>query len=72
MKFFKMSPTVSKYEFGVAIEDRPSDEQRARLMQILQASVAQGQVERPADLGRNADLLAVLRGDGDSSATSSA
>ena len=45
MKFFKMSPTVSKYEFGVAIEDRPSDEQRARLMQILQASVAQGQVD---------------------------
>lgn len=45
MEFFKMSPTVSKHEFGVKIEDRPNEEQKARLMQILQASVAQGQVD---------------------------
>jgi len=45
IKFFQMSPSVSKHEFGVKIEDRPTDEQRQRLMQILQASVAQGQVD---------------------------
>ena len=45
MEFFKMSPSVSKHEFGVKIEDRPTEEQKARLMQILQASVAQGQVD---------------------------
>lgn len=45
MKFFEMSPTVSKHEFGVKIEDRPTEEQKQRLMQILQASVAQGQVD---------------------------
>ena len=45
MEFFKMTPTVSKHEFGVKIEDRPTEEQKARLMQILQASVAQGQVD---------------------------
>ena len=45
MKFFKLSPTVRKHEFGVSIEDRPTEEQKARLMQILQASVAQGQVD---------------------------
>lgn len=45
MKFFKMSPSVGKHEFGVKIEDRPTEEQKQRLMQILQASVAQGQVD---------------------------
>lgn len=45
MEFFKMTPSVSKHEFGVKIEDRPTEEQKARLMQILQASVAQGQVD---------------------------
>lgn len=45
MKFFKLSPSVSKHEFGVKIEDRPTEEQKVRLMQILQASVAQGQVD---------------------------
>ena len=45
MDFFKMTNTVSKHEFGVKIEDRPTEEQKARLMQILQASVAQGQVD---------------------------
>ena len=45
MKFFEMSPVVSKHEFGIQIEDRPTEEQKARLMQILQASVAQGQVD---------------------------
>tara|TARA_Y100001937_G_scaffold21931_1_gene31011 strand:- start:7502 stop:9784 length:2283 start_codon:yes stop_codon:yes gene_type:complete len=45
MKFFELNPSVSKHEFGVAIEDRPNEEQKARLMQILQASVAQGQVD---------------------------
>lgn len=45
MEFFKMSPSVGKHEFGVKIEDRPSEEQKQRLMQILQGSVAQGQVD---------------------------
>lgn len=45
MKFFKMSASVGKHEFGIKIEDRPTEEQKARLMQILQASVAQGQVD---------------------------
>ena len=45
MKFFKMSADVGKHEFGVKIEDRPTEEQKQRLMQILQGSVAQGQVD---------------------------
>jgi len=45
MEFFKMSPSVGKHEFGVKIEDRPTEEQKQRLMQILQGSVAQGQVD---------------------------
>lgn len=45
INFFKMNPTVSKHEFGVRIEDRPTEEQKQRLMAILQASVAQGQVD---------------------------
>lgn len=28
MKFFKLSPSVSKHEFGVKIEDRPTEEQK--------------------------------------------
>ena len=45
IKFFKMSADVTKHEFGIKIEDRPTEEQKQRLMQILQASVAQGQVD---------------------------
>ena len=45
MEFFKLSPSVSKHEFGVKIEDRPTEEVKARLMGILQNSVAQGQVD---------------------------
>lgn len=45
MEFFKLSPSVGKHEFGVKIEDRPTEEQKQRLMQILQGSVAQGQVD---------------------------
>ena len=45
MEFFKMSPSVGRHEFGVKIEDRPTEEQKQRLMQILQGSVAQGQVD---------------------------
>jgi len=45
MEFFQMSPTVTKHEFGIKIEDKPSEEQKVRLMQMLQASVAQGQVD---------------------------
>ena len=30
INFFKMNPTVSKHEFGVRIEDRPTEEQKQR------------------------------------------
>ena len=38
MKFFRVSPNLSLHEFGIFLEDKPTDDQRAMLMQQVQAS----------------------------------
>ena len=42
VNFFKASAKLSVHDFGIIIEDRPDDEGRARLMQLVQASLGQG------------------------------
>lgn len=46
IKFFKANESLALYEFGIFIEDRPTDEQRAMLMQQVQA----GQVNNMLDI----------------------
>lgn len=62
MKFFKMSPNVSLYEYGIIIEDKPTDEQRAMLMQQVQASQAGGLLDiEDAIIIQNTDNLKVAQ-----------
>lgn len=62
MKFFKMSPNVSLYEYGIIIEDKPTDEQRAMLLQQVQASQAGGLLDiEDAIIIQNTDNLKVAQ-----------
>jgi hypothetical protein len=49
MQFFKMSPEVSEYELGISLEDRPTVEQRVRLLQQLDQYRAAGLIEPEDD-----------------------
>jgi hypothetical protein len=42
MRFFQVSPNLSLHEFGIFLEDKPTDEQRMLLMQQVQGSQANG------------------------------
>lgn len=46
MKFFKTSPALSLYEFGIILDDKPTDDQKAMLMQQVQA----GQMNQLLDI----------------------
>lgn len=62
MKFFKMSPNVSLYEFGIFLEDKPTDDQRAMLMQQVQAGQANGVLDiEDAIIIQNTDNLKVAQ-----------
>lgn len=62
MKFFKMSPNVALYEFGIFLEDKPTDEQRALLMQQVQAGQAGGLLDiEDAIIIQNTDNLKVAQ-----------
>jgi len=45
MKFFKVSPNLGLHEFGIFLEDKPTDEQRAMLMQQVQAGQMNGMLD---------------------------
>lgn len=62
MQFFKMSPNVALYEFGIFLEDKPSDEQRAMLMQQVAAGQANGLLDiEDAIIIQNTDNLKVAQ-----------
>jgi hypothetical protein len=62
MKFFKMSPNVALYEFGIFLEDKPTDDQRALLMQQVQAGQAGGLLDiEDAIIIQNTDNLKVAQ-----------
>lgn len=62
MKFFQVSPNLALYEFGIFIEDRPTDEQRAMLMQQVQAGQANGMLDiEDAIIIQNTDNLKVAQ-----------
>jgi hypothetical protein len=62
MQFFKMSPNVALYEFGIFLEDKPTDDQRAMLMQQVQASQMNGILDiEDAIIIQNTDNLKVAQ-----------
>jgi hypothetical protein len=62
MRFFKMSPNVALYEFGIMIEDKPTDDERALLMQQVQAGQAGGLLDiEDAIIIQNTDNLKVAQ-----------
>jgi hypothetical protein len=62
MKFFKVSPDVALYEFGIFLEDKPTDDQRAMLMQQVQAGQAGGMLDiEDAIIVQNTDNLKVAQ-----------
>ena len=62
MKFFQMSPNVALYEFGIFLEDKPTDDQRALLMQQVQAGQAGGLLDiEDAIIIQNTDNLKVAQ-----------
>ena len=62
MKFFQTSPNLSLYEFGIFLEDKPTDDQRAMLMQQVQAGQAGGMLDiEDAIIIQNTDNLKVAQ-----------
>ena len=62
MSFFRMSSNVALYEFGIFLEDRPTDDQRAMLMQQVQAGQANGMLDiEDAIIIQNTDNLKVAQ-----------
>lgn len=62
MKFFSASPHLALYEFGIFLEDKPTDDQRAMLMQQVQAGQAGGLLDiEDAIIIQNTDNLKVAQ-----------
>lgn len=62
MSFFRMSSNVALYEFGIFLEDKPTDDQRAMLMQQVQAGQANGMLDiEDAIIIQNTDNLKVAQ-----------
>ena len=62
MKFFKVSPNIGLHEFGIFLEDKPTDEQRAMLQQQVQAGQAGGLLDiEDAIIIQNTDNLKVAQ-----------
>jgi len=62
MEFFKTSPDLSNYEFGMRLEDKPDNESRARLLAFMQANLQQGMIDmEDAILIENTDNLKVAQ-----------
>jgi hypothetical protein len=62
MRFFQVSPNLALHEFGIFIEDKPTDEQRGMLMQQVQAGQANGMLDiEDAIIIQNTDNLKVAQ-----------
>lgn len=62
MKFFKASPNVALYEFGIFLEDKPTDEERAMLQQQVIAGQSNGMLDiEDAIVIQNTDNLKVAQ-----------
>jgi hypothetical protein len=62
LRFIKLSPKVSMYEYGIFLEDKPTDDQRAQLMAQVQAMSAQGLMDiEDAIIIQNTDNLKVAQ-----------
>lgn len=62
LKFFKASKDLPLYEFGIFIDDKPTDDQRAMLMQQVQAGQAGGMLDiEDAIIIQNTDNLKVAQ-----------
>jgi hypothetical protein len=62
MKFFKTSPHLALYEFGIFLEDKPTDDERAMLQQQVMAGQANGLLDiEDAIIIQNTDNLKVAQ-----------
>ena len=62
MKFIKVSSNLSMHEFGIVLEDKPTAEQRAMLLQQVQSMAAQGLMDiEDAIIIENTDNLKVAQ-----------
>jgi hypothetical protein len=62
LKFFKLSPKVALYEFGIFLEDKPTDDQRQMLQQQVMASQQGGLLDiEDAIVIQNTDNLKVAQ-----------
>jgi hypothetical protein len=62
MQFFKVSSNVALYEFGIYLEDKPTDDQRMMLMQQVQAGQANNMLDiEDAIIIQNTDNLKVAQ-----------
>lgn len=62
VNFIKTSPNLALYEFGIFLEDKPTDEQRLQLMQQVQAGQANGLLDiEDAVIIQNTDNLKVAQ-----------
>jgi len=62
MKFFKASPNLGLYEFGIFLEDKPTDEERAMLQQQVMAGQGNGMLDiEDAIVIQNTDNLKVAQ-----------
>ena len=62
LKFIKVNPKLPLYEFGIFVEDKPTDEQRAQLMAQVQAGSANGLLDiEDAVIIQNTDNLKVAQ-----------
>lgn len=62
LRFIQVSPKVSMHEYGIFLEDKPTDDQRAQLMAQVQAMSAQGLMDiEDAIIVQNTDNLKVAQ-----------
>lgn len=62
MRFFQASPNLALHEFGIFLEDKPTDDQRAMLMQQVQAMSANNLLDiEDAIIIQNTDNLKVAQ-----------
>lgn len=62
LRFIQISPKVSMHEYGIFLEDKPTDDQRAQLMAQVQAMSAQGLMDiEDAIIIQNTDNLKVAQ-----------
>lgn len=62
LKFIKVSPKVAMHEYGIMLEDKPTDEQKAGLMQMVQGMSAQGLMDiEDAIIINNTDNIKVAQ-----------